>query len=98
MTTKVKVFKDQKQWLCWGLQPTIMWMRLIAVLPPSSGASYCVYFIFHIGGWLFTTSVHSVMLFVFFHWDHNTFFATIGQVVYDKATFSWIRLSLTNKL
>ena len=98
MTTKVKVFKDQTQhWLCWGLQPIKIWMRIIAVLPPSSALSYCVYFICHIGAWLFTTSVHGMMLFVFFHWDHNTFFATIGQVVYDKATFTRIRmLNYTN--
>ena len=101
MTNKVKILVSESQTnnrqLSWGLQPIKTWMGIIAVLPAFSITSdnyyYSrIYLICHFGVWLFTTTVHSLMLFVFFHLDHNTFFATLGQVVYDKATFAWIRL------
>ena len=91
MSNKVAVLMFQKQCstISWGLQPMKIWMRIISVLPPSASFSY----LFVVSGvWLFNLSVHSAMLFVFLRWDNNTFFATTGKSVFEKATFSWLRM------
>ena len=79
--------------ISFGLEPLKLWMRVIALIPPPSRASCrspCLLFVF--GTWLFITVVHCMMLFVFFQWDNNTFFATTGETNFEKATFSWIHM------
>jgi len=83
------MFQKQCSTISWGLQPLKIWMRIILVLPPSANFSY-LFVVF--GVWLFNLSVHSAMLFVFLRWDNNTFFATTGKSVFEKATFSWLRM------
>jgi hypothetical protein len=90
MSNKVNVFQKECSSVSWGLEPIKMWMRFISVLPPCANFSYLF---FVSGGCLiFNLSVHCAMLFVFLHWDNNTFFATTGKTVFEKATFSWLQL------